>query len=201
MSDRATFLSVLAMSAKPSGQFDAIVVLCGEDGQPRLEAGVHLFKLGLAPTLVLSGGKSDPPRVLDATTLHAKALGMGVAPDRIVVEGESQNTREQALNVVDLAYRRGWRRLIVCASPYHLPRAFLSFVQALREWEEHENIQLVPMPATHVSWFAAPDGSDGTNRVALLGEEFTKIAYYHREKRDVASYEDGLAYLNHWSEK
>jgi uncharacterized SAM-binding protein YcdF (DUF218 family) len=189
------FCSVL--SNGPMLKSDAIVVLAGEDAEARAAVGAELFRQRAAPVLVLSGGKDGPPRWLSASSLAPIVMGHGIAHDRIRVEADSQNTREQAVANVAMAKVEGWRRLLLVASPYHAPRAFLSFVKALDEAEALDTIQVVNAPAAQVAWGKCPPGMDAT-RLKLLREEFDKIEKYDTH---VASYKQGLDYLAFWEGK
>lgn len=191
-SARERFCTVLAHG--PLLQADAIVVLCGEDGEERLKVGAELMLSGGASQIVLSGGQDDGVRWLGADRLCPVLMGKGVAFDRIYVEGASQNTREQAVAVVARAATQEWGRLLLVASAYHAPRAFLTFLKVLQEFDLTEQIQLVSVPASHTPWFKAPAGME-TTRLALLEEEFRKIEAY---REHVATYEEGLAYLKYW---
>jgi uncharacterized SAM-binding protein YcdF (DUF218 family) len=190
VSDRDQCLAVLASS--PPMTADAIVVLCGEDARPRLTMACHAFREAGAKTIVLTGGKHDGVRWFGANELAGSLYGMGVDPDRVVIESKSQNTREQAVNVVTMSIDRGWKRLLLVASPYHTPRAFLTFVKAIAE--SGTELRVVPLSANHVRWWAAPDGMNVT-RSELYASELAKCERYHDY---VASFTDGLAYLKQW---
>jgi uncharacterized SAM-binding protein YcdF (DUF218 family) len=193
--ERERFCAVLANGPLLKG--DAVVILAGEDAGPRLQVGFGLIKTGAAKMIVLSGGRSEPPRRQSAQDLHQQILGLGVSPDRIVLETSSQNTREQAVNVVALAQEYTWARILLVASPYHQVRAFLTFLQAMREAKADETLQMIPVPAAQTSWFEKPVGSD-ESRLQLLDREFTKVEAYHEH---MASYVQGLEYLRHWEGK
>lgn len=197
MTEREQFCNVLCNG--PILQGDAVVVLCGEDADPRLAVATQLLVTGAAPTIVLSGGKHDPPRWHGAGALALVLLGRGVAHDRIRVEAESMNTRDQAVNVVALAGAEGWGRLLMVASPYHQYRAYLTFLQALREAGQAEAIHLIMIAAGQTPWLQPPAGMDDT-RLDLLTTEFAKIDEY-AVNGHVASYADGLAYLKFWEGK
>lgn len=190
MTAPALFLAQL-YTQRPQ-QADAIIVLCGEDGQLRAEAGLALFKLRTAPTLVLSGGRHEPPAILGADHLARYVLGEGVAPNALVVEGQSQNTREQAACVGTL--EAGAKSLLLVASAYHLPRAFLTFLSASLQGDP----RLIPV-AANAPWHEPPPGLDRT-RADLWHVELTKITEY-QQRGDCASWEDGLAYLKAWEGK
>lgn len=173
---------------------DAIVLLCGEDATPRIATALELLHQSAAPLIVCSGGRHEPPRYLGALSAMSALLSGGLASDRILMEDQSQHTREQAVNVVEMAVLREWRRVLLVASAYHLPRAFLAFVRALNEAGEGERIQLVAVPASASPWFRAPEGMTAT-RLDLLEAEWGKVAAYGSH---VATYEEGLAHLAYW---
>jgi uncharacterized SAM-binding protein YcdF (DUF218 family) len=175
---------------------DAIVVLCGEDAELRLAVGVELLLRQAAPLLVLSGGLDHPPRILGARSLAPVAMGRGVAPDRLILEQDSHNTHENAVHVIEMAIARGWKRILLVASPYHLPRAFLTFVRRLHEMGEAEKLYVVPVPASQTPWFQPPPGAPAEDtRLALYRLEAEKVGRYGDH---VATYAQGLAYLQRW---
>jgi uncharacterized SAM-binding protein YcdF (DUF218 family) len=172
---------------------DAIVVLCGEDATARLATGVEWLRQGAAPRIVLSGGAHTPPRVISAESLAPELLSMGVSPDRVIVETASANTREQAINVMAMAKENAWKRVIVIASPYHLPRAFLTFLAAVPRIRNIPQVQIVPLAAAVPQWFAPPPGG-GLRRSELYAQELQKIEQ-HQRTGDCATYAQGVKYL------
>jgi uncharacterized SAM-binding protein YcdF (DUF218 family) len=191
---REAFCAVLANG--PLLLPDAVVLLAGEDALPRMDTAAYLLKNGAGAVLLVTGGRHDGKRWWGAERLTPKLIGKGVSHRKIEIDNEAQNTREQAVNAVALAVEKGWKRLMVVASSYHLPRAYLTFLQALRERDLDRVVHLVPVPASHTPWFSAPDAME-ESRVELLATEYAKIDQYAEH---VASYEDGLAYLQWWEE-
>jgi uncharacterized SAM-binding protein YcdF (DUF218 family) len=172
---------------------DAIVCLSGEDGEERLKFAAALMRQGGAQYLVISGGV-DSESQQSAKTLFPKALSHAISHERIILEEKSTNTREQSVNVVKLAVEKGWRRILIVASPYHLPRAQLSFIKALKESGQDESIHVLPIAADHLPWFGKPNGSKYT-RAELFAGEMGKIELY---REHCASFEEGLAYQLQW---
>lgn len=172
---------------------DAIVVLCGEDCEPRLRVAAELMGSGGAPLVVLTGGVNGPG-VIGARRARAELMGMGVAPSRITCEIGSTNTRGQAEALALQAASQGWRRMLLVASAYHMPRAFLTFIHAMRS-----DCQVLPVPASQSPWGGCPEGVEQT-RLALLGSEMAKIETY-RKKGHLASYAEGVEYLLRWEGK
>jgi uncharacterized SAM-binding protein YcdF (DUF218 family) len=170
----------------PQLRSNAVVVLAGEDGEERLKfgAGIMAQHARIASErnerfdteLIISGGV-DSESQQSAKTLYPKALGMGIAHDRIVLEEKSTNTREQAVNVVAYAQEKAFRRIILVGSCYHAPRAFLTFLKALEEVGQDEAIQLVSCAADHLPWFKCPKGMKRTRSELYIGE-MGKIELY-----------------------
>ncbi len=120
---------------------DAIVVLGAAvwpGGQPspalasRTRRGVDLWREGLAPWLVLSGGEGwNPPA--EAEVMRRLARQWGVPGDRILLDDQAHTTAESAANVAALARQHGWQHVILVSDPFHLPRAaWLFHAQGLR---------------------------------------------------------------------
>jgi len=174
---------------------DALVVLSG-DGETRLEAAVQLLHQRAAHHVVVSGGVDDPPHSITAERMGGYLIGKGLAYDRLHIEDESQNTREQAENVLAIAVKEEWARLLLVASPYHVPRAFLTFLKVLIELGHTEDVRIGVLPASHTPWWGSPVGRN-ISRLELLAAEFRKIDDY-QQRGHVASYAEGLAYLEHW---
>lgn len=203
MTPREKLIAVL--NSGPILAPDALVVLCGEDALPRLEFAmgkVQEFAFWAqranleeyAPPLVLSGGLHDEPAKYGAEELVPKVLAAGLEHDRIMVDAESTNTREQAVKVVALAMEHGWRRIMLVMSPYHAPRAFLTFLKAAMEAGVDKALEINMAPATHVPWWKAPDGIKPT-RFDLLDSEIKKT---HDYAEHLATWQEGLAYLEYW---
>lgn len=81
---------------------DAIVVMGAAqyDGQPsplfaaRLDHAVELFRAGLAPRLIVTGGKAIGDRTTEAASARAYAIAHGVPADAILAEDTSRTTLE-----------------------------------------------------------------------------------------------------------
>src|SRR5215510_9302172 len=89
---------------------DAILVLCSHDTAVAVR-GAELFLQGWAPLLIFAGGLGAITRRLwqepEADQFARIAVGMGVPPDRIIVENRSTNTGENILFTRRLLAERG----------------------------------------------------------------------------------------------
>ena len=89
---------------------DAIVVLGAAqyNGRPsailkaRLDHAIGLFEDGVAPYLVVTGGKAEGDRTTEAATARTYALGRGVPAGSILVEDKGRNTLESLRAVASL---------------------------------------------------------------------------------------------------
>jgi uncharacterized SAM-binding protein YcdF (DUF218 family) len=63
----------------------------------------------------------------EAVLMRELALAHGVADDRIVVEGRSRNTFENALFTGRIIRDRQWREVVIVTDHFHLMRALYVF--------------------------------------------------------------------------
>ena len=86
---------------------DAIVVLGAAqyNGRPsailkaRLDHAIELYEAGLAPYLVVTGGKAEGDRTTEAASARAYALSKGVPDQAILVEDKGRTTLESLRGV------------------------------------------------------------------------------------------------------
>ena len=64
-----------------------------------------------------------PGAPVEAETMARLLTGWGIAPERLVLEGRSRNTRENALEAAQVVARERWGSLLLVTSAAHLPRA------------------------------------------------------------------------------
>jgi uncharacterized SAM-binding protein YcdF (DUF218 family) len=187
ISDRERFLATLAY--RPASSADTIVCLAGEEGESRALAAASLFKMGLGQGILVTGGRHEPPTHIGAKLLTTLILGHGIAHDRVITDEKPQHTREQAVAVVAQAVEKGWKRLTLVASDFHMPRAALSFIRALNEAGCAREVCIVPAAVL------------GTGRfLERLTAELAKVDEYCALGH-VASYTEGLEYLCHWESR
>jgi uncharacterized SAM-binding protein YcdF (DUF218 family) len=111
---------------------DVILVLCSHDIAVA-ERGARLFLDGWAPLLIYSGGLGSITKHLwtepEADRFAAVAIGLGVPPERILIENRSTNTGENVSFTKQLLDERGLapQRFIVVQKPYMERRAYATF--------------------------------------------------------------------------
>jgi uncharacterized SAM-binding protein YcdF (DUF218 family) len=150
----------LTVSAPPSPA-DAILVLGGET--PRRSAkAADLFKAGLAPRVVVSGGG-------DAPIIRRYLIQEGVPAERIFLEDRSTTTWENALFVTPLLRTWGARRVLLVTSWFHTRRAVATFRRAAGD------IRFSPVAAEY-SWAAYR--SPWWEQTKDVCREYAKIGAY-----------------------
>jgi uncharacterized SAM-binding protein YcdF (DUF218 family) len=129
---------------QPGVTYDAVIVLGGmidpaatrasgnvelTSEADRLVEALLLLRSGRARTVLLSGGlvHALPGEPSEADSLARLLRADGIADDRIVIEGRSRNTRENAIESARIVAARGWTRLLLVTSAWHAPRALGCF--------------------------------------------------------------------------
>jgi uncharacterized SAM-binding protein YcdF (DUF218 family) len=122
----------------PVTRADAIVVLGAplrRDGgltgvvEERVQAGVSLWRRGIAPLLCMTGGKGPGvvAEVAEADAMAARARELGVPEAALVIEAASRNTSTNARNIKKLLDGSGAARVVVVTQPFHSRRSVLWF--------------------------------------------------------------------------
>jgi uncharacterized SAM-binding protein YcdF (DUF218 family) len=169
---------------------DAIVLLEG-DGFNRLNKAAELYARGYAPTVVFSGGITDYSYgSYPFEDCLPKLLELGIRREDVIHESKSLNTKEQAINVNSLAAERGWKRLVLTASPCHQCRAYLTFLKYITP-----GMVLMNVPSDNLSWFGKEDWG---SRFDLLEQEQRRIEKYTAQG-DLATVDEAIKYQE-WKE-
>lgn len=109
---RADAIVVLGCSPRPNGRL-----------RRRVALGALLYKSGVAPLMLLSGGTARA----EAEAMREMALAAGVPEAALLLEPSSRNTAENALYTAQMLHARGLRRIVLVSDPEHLFRASLLF--------------------------------------------------------------------------
>jgi uncharacterized SAM-binding protein YcdF (DUF218 family) len=147
-------------------QADAAVVLAGTvdlalstaerielyDRPERIIEGAQLVLSGRARWLLISGGSGDPlrPEAREAEYLATLARRLGVPSGKILLQGDSRTTAEDAQRTAEILKRRGIQSFFLVTSAYHLPRAVGCFRKlGLEPIPYPVDFRVTPVTATH----------------------------------------------------
>lgn len=114
-------------AASPS---DAIVVLGAAQyaGRPspvlkaRLDHAAALWKRGLAPWMVVTGGKGVGDTTSEAAVGRRYLIRQGVPDSAILLENQGRTTTASLQAVADIMHRRELKRAILVSDPFHMLR-------------------------------------------------------------------------------
>lgn len=153
--------AVLVRAFAPTGntartRFDAIIVLgspADSEGNPtpeqlsRVTEGVHEYERGIAPRLIVTGGRTHLSFV-EAQVMARTAEAQGVPSSSIFPEPNALDTIENACYSARIMKAHGWRSAEVVSAASHLPRAGLIFSHLPLEWRAHAAPPLEPDSAS-----------------------------------------------------
>ena len=121
----------------PLQKADAIFVLAGTRAERLLE-GYELYKAGYAPVMLLSPGRPEPGErilkerglsyLLEVEQQRDVLLQSGVPATAVIAEaGYVDNTAQEAELLRRYVQSRGWKRVIVVTSKFHVRRTSFAF--------------------------------------------------------------------------
>ena len=158
---------------------DREVGLLGRESLSRALEGVRVFQMVRDARIVATGSPDErpdgPAPIAEALVMRSALASMGVPEDRVLLETQGRNTREQAVNVAALLRPRGVSRVVLVTSAFHMRRAESAFRAA----------GLLAVPA--VSTSGADDAPIADYIVPSLGtlqlstwvlHEYVGLAYY-----------------------
>ena len=123
---RIVNLLINSMSPRSVAKADAIVVLGCKSSlrlRRRVECGVRLYRDGVAPVLMLSGGGRGPEP--EAKIMRRIALTGDVPQVALLIEPNSRDTVGNARETALLLRAHGLRTVVLVSDRAHLPRAAL----------------------------------------------------------------------------
>ena len=132
---------------------DAIVVFGARtygDGTPsfvladRTRTAVSLYKQGLAPKLIFSGGPGDGA-TSEPQAMRTLARSMGVPDSAIVLDEYGLNTDATVADTVPIFEQLHCKTVIAVSHFYHLPRVKLAYTRRLSA--DRANVEIVTVPA------------------------------------------------------
>lgn len=124
----------LPIPKNPQG--DVIILLGGGSSEHKFERFVAA--VGLQKRLGL-------PIIISAEKFYRDFLiDLGLPSDKIIIEGESRDTIENAAFAQEVCARSGYERPIIVTSAYHIRRAVMIFEKA--------GMNVKAFPAHYISW-------------------------------------------------
>ena len=153
--DAIIVLGAAQFSGRPGGVFAA-----------RLEHAVALWKDGLAPYLVVTGGKLPGDKTTEAATARAWAIEHGVPDEAILDEDQGSTTLESIEAVADIFREHGFRTGLFVSDETHMLRVLrMASDQGIEAWGSPTR--------------TSPSDRDGLRRQKALLHELAGLAVYY----------------------
>ncbi|MDP3716178.1 MAG: ElyC/SanA/YdcF family protein [Acidobacteriota bacterium] len=165
----------------PPQPADAIVVFAGGVGESgkaggghleRLKQAVDLYKAGYAPSLILSSGYVFSFK--EAEVMRALAIDQGVPADRILLEEQATNTRENVTFTNNILRERQWTRILLVSSPYHMRRATMVWHKAAPD------VTVIPTPPFSSQFYEHGVGASLEQVRGIVWEYAAVVSYWWR---------------------
>jgi uncharacterized SAM-binding protein YcdF (DUF218 family) len=142
-------LTVIRDSSKQELQPAAAIVVFGAaeyDGRPspvfraRLDHADTLFRQGLAPVVITTGGHAADPKFSEGGVGHDYLMRKGVPESALIAETQASDTAESAHRVAVIMRANHMNSCIAVSDAYHMFR--------IRKLVEHQGMQvfLAPRP-------------------------------------------------------
>ena len=152
---------------------DAAILLEG-DGFHRFQKAVDLYNRGIVSKIVFSGNIIDKDYgSYPFEEVRPFILKGGVPEEDLIHEDVSLHTQQQAVEVVKMAMKYGWKKLALVASHEHQYRAYLTFLRQVLD--TNSGLILYNAPVRNLNWFV--DSGWGM-RYDRLTAEFERIEKY-----------------------
>jgi uncharacterized SAM-binding protein YcdF (DUF218 family) len=144
------------------------------DGRPsgamerRMQVALSLYRAGVAPLLLLSGGGGHA--VPEADVMRGLAVAAGVPESALLIEPLSRNTQENATHTAALLGGRGSTAVVLVTDRYHALRARVLFTLAgltvhsvhVTQMSPRQRLTMLitealklPLSVTHALWHRA----------------------------------------------
>lgn len=157
---------------------DAIAVLGGDEDGERAARALALYHEGYAPVIVLTGLQMSEGAVPAALNWRTEQLeARGVPRSALRFELDARNSHTEAVRLLAMMRREGWRTLVVVSDPPHMRRLSWMWSRIF----EGSGLDFV-LVASQPGWWK-PDGWWRDERSGqFVLQELVKLAY-HGAKR------------------
>jgi uncharacterized SAM-binding protein YcdF (DUF218 family) len=137
---------VRAAAETPAKKADVIVIFGAAEyaGHPspvykaRLDHGYELFRQGMAPVVITTGGAAQDPEFSEGGVGRDYLLRRGIPEQALIAETQGSDTAQSAARVANIMRTNGMHSSIAVSDAYHVFR--------IRALLEHEGVQVEVAP-------------------------------------------------------
>lgn len=159
----------------------------------RILYGARLFNQKRAPKLILSGGRvtwRGGSGASEADDMKEFAMAMNVPEADIILEGDSLNTRQNAVNVKQILEARSIDSILLVTSAVHMPRSLAIFKKL--------GINAIPAPTDYLvptdAYASMSDTWEG--RILSLLPDAKALEHFTRALKEYVGF--GIYRLRGW---
>ena len=125
-------LQIREQSSRDDARAADVILILGAaeyNGRPspvlkaRLDHGLDLYRRGLAPLVLTTGGAGGDPMFTEGGVGRAYLIKQGVPAEAIIVEMEGETTMHSTAASAEIMQRMGLKSCIVVSDGYHIFRA------------------------------------------------------------------------------
>jgi hypothetical protein len=171
-------MMILALPQSAADRVDALVVASGQGEEWRLTHAIRAWEANpdLSYLLVADGNPAEQTYV-DITLDYLRGLGLRRIEGVHLQAEPAPNTGRQAAWIVDQVEGRGIGSIALAVSPYHLPRAYLTVLNAFDR--RGVRLPIIPVPVAVPPDATVPE--TGATAYELVPGEVKRILTYADE--------------------
>ena len=119
---------------------DGTTLLYARHASDRFETAMQAFSAGRAPIIAFGGGGTGVPGTpTEGEWNRARAIARGAPADRAIAGPVALYTSDESEGIARVLRERGVKRIILCSSAVHLPRARMNY--------EKLGFEVTPLPS------------------------------------------------------
>ena len=131
---------------------DGTTLLYARHASDRFETAMQAFSAERAPIIAFGGGGTGVPGTpTEGEWNRARAIARGAPADRAIAGPVALYTSDESEGIARVLRERGVKRIILCSSAVHLPRARMNY--------EKLGFEVTPLPSDFATRGAAEDWS------------------------------------------
>ena len=131
---------------------DGTTLLYARHASDRFETAMQAFSAGRAPIIAFGGGGTGVPGTpTEGEWNRARAIARGAPADRAIAGPVALYTSDESEGIARVLRERGVKRIILCSSAVHLPRACMNY--------EKLGFEVTPLPSDFATRGAAEEWS------------------------------------------
>jgi uncharacterized SAM-binding protein YcdF (DUF218 family) len=131
---------------------DGTTLLYARHASDRFETAMQAFSAGRAPIIAFGGGGTGVPGTpTEGEWNRARAIARGAPADRAIAGPVALYTSDESEGIARVLRERGVKRIILCSSAVHLPRARMNY--------EKLGFEVTPLPSDFATRGTAEDWS------------------------------------------